>query len=167
MKSKRTYQQELVASRLTLAIKMIEAANEKLETKANTMLAASTSVVAVVAGVNLFPSSIVKASNTETVFVVLLCISSLVMFWFAAKVLGPRPSSVGITPDLELMYKDYIAKSEDVAYNNALIDDAHVLDHITWVNKEKGKQIRHMFLVLQAQIVILGLGATCKVFCGA
>lgn len=161
--SGRTYQQDLVFSRLSEGIKSLESANESLETKATTILFGSTSAVAFISSVNVFPQSIIETSCVEAVLVVLLCISALVMFWFAANLWGPFPSSVPCGYDVDLMYDNYIAKSEDEAFNNALMDSAKVFEHLEWANKKKGESILQMFNVLKVQVVILGLGVVAKV----
>jgi hypothetical protein len=62
------------------------------------------------------------------------------------------------------LYADYIAESEDVAFNNALIDSSKAFEHAKWVNEIKGREIRHMLIVLQVQVVLLGAAVITRAF---
>lgn len=160
----RTYQQNLVMERLCEGLKEIESANDRLEKKATNLVAGSTAAIAAITGVSMFPKSIVDVGRVEAVVLALLCGSVLVMFWFAAKLWGPQPSAVPINYDTDVLYDKYISKTEDVAYNNALIDTSRAFEHCKWVNEIKGKELRHMMFVLQAQVLLLGIGVLLKVF---
>lgn len=161
----RTYQQNLVFERLCDGLKTIESANDNLEARASKIVAGSTGAITAITGVSMFPKSLVEVGRAEAVILALLCVSVLVMFWYAAKLWGPRPTSVATSHDTNVLYDEYIAKPEDVAFNNALIDTAKAFEHAKWVNEIKGKEIRHMFIVLQAQVLLLGVGVLVKVFC--
>ena len=163
-KNGRTYQQNLVFQRLCDGVKTIESANDSLEAKASKIVAGSTGVIAAITGVNMFPQFTIELSRVDAIILALLCGSVLVMFWFAAKLWGPRPAAVMTSHDLNVLYDDYIAVPEDVAFNNALIDTAKAFEHATLVNEVKGREIRHMFIVLQAQVILLGIGVLAKVF---
>lgn len=163
-KNGRTYQQNLVLERLCEGLKTVEQANDKLETRASKIVAGSTGAIAAITGVNMFPKSMVDVGRAEAIILALLCGSVLVMFWYAAKLWGPQPSAVVTSHDTKLLYEQYIAKPEDVAFNNALIDSAKAFEHANWVNGIKGQEIRHMLYVLQAQVILLGSGVLLKVF---
>jgi hypothetical protein len=45
-----------------------------------------------------------------------------------------------------------------------LIDIAKAFEHSKWVNEIKGQQLRNLFIVLQAQVLILGAGVLIKAF---
>jgi hypothetical protein len=162
--SSRTYQQNLVFDRISEGLKTVEAANESLESKASKIVAGSTAVIAAITGANMFPKSAVSLGILDAVILALLCLSVLVMFWFAAKLWGPSPTAVAGSHDVNTLYDNYIAKSEDVAFNNALIDIAKAFEHSKWVNEIKGQQLRNLFIVLQAQVLILGAGVLIKAF---
>jgi len=163
-KNGRTYQQNLVFDRLHDGLKTIELANDNLEARASKIVAGSTGAIAALTGVSMFPKSIVEVGRVEAIILAMLCGSVLVMFWYAAKLWGPRPTAVVTSHDTNVLYDEYIAKPEDVAFNNALIDTAKAFEHAKWVNEVKGKEIRHLFIVLQAQVLLLGIGVLVKVF---
>ena len=160
----RTYQQNLVFERLSDGLKTIESANDNLEARASKLVAGSTGAIAAITGVSMFPKSMVEVGRADAIILALLCGSVLVMFWYAAKLWGPRPAAVVTGHDTDVLYDQYIAQPEDVAFNNALIDTAQAFKHAKWVNEIKGKEIRHMFIVLQAQVILLGVGVLIKVF---
>lgn len=162
--SSRTYQQTLVWHRLCEGLKSIEQANEHLEQRASKLIGGSTGTIAAIAGINMLPKSVVDVGLGESIILLLLCLTVLVMFWYASRLWGPQPLAVTSTHDTDVLYDEYIAKSEDVAFNNALIDTAKAFEHAKWVNEIKGKEIRHMFIVLQAQVFLLGVGVVIKAF---
>jgi len=160
----RTYQQNLVWSRLSDGLKDVQLANENLENKATKIVAGSTGAIAAIAGVNMLPQALNEVGHLEGIILAMLCASVLVMFWYAAKLWGPQPTSVTTTSDVNRLFDEYIAKPEDVAFNNALIDTAKAFEHAVWVNKIKGSELRHMFIVLQSQVAVLGFGVLLKAF---
>jgi hypothetical protein len=160
----RTFQQNLVWTRLSDGLKTVEAANDNLESRAAKIVLGSSGAISAITAVGLFPKSIVSLDRLESIVLCCLCSSVLVMFWFAARLWAPRPTSVQTTSDVSVLYDEYIAKTEDVAFNNALIDMAQSFEHAAWVNKTKGNELRNMFFVLQSQIVLLGVGVLIKAF---
>ena len=163
--TKLTFQQRLVWERLHDGLKTIELANDSLESRAGKVIAGSTGVVSAIAGFNLLPDAIAATGRAESVILVALCASVLVMFWFAAELWSQRPICVPGDGDVDDLYNEYIAKTPDEAFNNALMDMAKAFEHAKWVNKAKGKELRNMYIVLQGQIVIVGLGVLVKAFC--
>ena len=160
----RSYQQNLVAKNLLDSIQIGSQANDSLEKKASNLLKASTSVVVLLTSVNFLPKSIVETTGSDAIVLFLLCVSSLVMFWFAAKLWGPQPCAAPMTANIDKIYDDFIDRAEDKAFANALDDHCKILAHLTWVNEYKGLNLRYMFRVLQGQILLLGMGVFVKVF---
>lgn len=162
LQENRTYQQQLVWEKLDEGLQSLEEANQSLETKASRLVAGSTGAITTIAGVNFLPS--VELNNSGAVVLMLLCLTVIVMFWFAARLWGPRPVALSVTSDVKVLYEQYIAKKEDVAFNNALIDRARALECSKWVNERKSEELRHMLIVLQAQVLLLGIGVLCRTF---
>jgi hypothetical protein len=161
----RTFQQLLVWDRLQDGLNKVSEANESLEKKAAQMFAGSTVLISVIAGSQLVPKTSADLSIPEAVSLCVLCLTVLVMGWFSASLWGPQPTSATTSPDVMYLYREYISKTEDEAYNNALIDEAKAFDHAMWVNKEKSKVLRKMFIVLQGQVVVLAVSILVEVFC--
>jgi len=160
----RTFQQVLVWDRLQDGLKKVSDANESLEKKAAQMFAGSTALISVIAGSQLVPKIATDLSIPDAVSLCVLCMTVLVMGWFSASLWGPQPTVATTSSDVMLLYREYISKTEDEAYNNAMIDAAKAFDHATWVNKEKSKVLRKMFNVLQGQVIVLAVAVFVKVF---
>ena len=160
----RTFQQLLVWDRLQDGLKKVSEANESLEKKAGQMFAGSTALISVITGSQFVPR-VDSLSIPDAVSLFVLCMTVLIMGWFSASLWGPQPTSATTSADVMLLYREYISKTEDEAYNNALIDSAKSFDHAMWVNKEKGKVLRKMFIVLQGQVILMAVSVLVKVFC--
>lgn len=160
----RTYQQNLVWQQLSEGLTAVESANATMESKAKTMIAGSAAAVAAITGLHMFPDSLITVSKLEAAVMVAMCVTVLIQFWHAAKLWGPTPAAVATTSDVNKLYDEYITVSEDVAYNNVLIDSAKRLEHAVWVNEQKGIALRSMMRVLQAQIIVLVVGIVMKAF---
>ncbi|QDS95913.1 hypothetical protein FF011L_47140 [Roseimaritima multifibrata] len=163
-KSDLTFQQMMVWERLHDGLKAIEDANDNLESRAAKIIAGSTGAIGAIAGFNLLPQSIVDTGRIESIFLAVLCASVLVLFWFAAKLWSQRSLCVPINGDVDDLYNDFIAKTQNEAFNNALIDTAKAFEHAKWVNGIKGSELRRMYIVLQSQLVIVGVGVVIKAF---
>jgi hypothetical protein len=150
--------------RLSDGLNAIESANSSLEARASKIVSGSTGAIAAIAGVASIPAQAWEVSGPFAAVIAALCGSVLVMFWFAARLWGPAPACVPVGHDVAVLYADYIAESEDVAFNNALIDSSKAFEHAKWVNEIKGREIRHMLIVLQVQVVLLGAAVITRAF---
>lgn len=113
---------------------------------------------------HMLPGSTADTSRLECAILAILCLSVVLMYWFAAKLWGPSARCVATGGDVNVLYDEYIGADKDVAFNNALIDTAKAFDHAVWSNGLRGQELRHMFYILQAQILILGGGVLLKTF---
>lgn len=160
----RTYQQNLVWQQLTEGLTTVETANSTMERRATKIVAGSAAAVAAITGVHMFPDSLISVDKPESVVLVVLCLTVLMQFRHAARLWGPTPAAIATASDVNKLYDEYISVSEDVAYNNVLIDSAKRLEHAVWVNEQKGDVLRSMLRVLYCQIVVLAVGIVMKAF---
>jgi hypothetical protein len=160
----RTYQQNLVLDRLQNGLETIEAANDSLESRASKLLAGSTGAIAAISGFGMLPKSIADVGRMDAIFISILCISSLAMIWRASRLWGPQATTVATCGDVDFLYDEYIAKPEDVAFNNVLIDTAKAFNRAKEANDRKSEAVAGMLWVLKVQMAILAVGVLANAF---
>jgi hypothetical protein len=162
-KNNRSYQQNLVMNQLTEGLKSVELANDNLESKATKLISGSAAAFAAITSVKLIPQASGQLTCIDALILLLLCGSVLWMFAFAIRLWGPQPLAIPTTSDTKRLNEEYLSQSEEVAYRNVLIDLAAAFEHSVAVNKVKGRELRHMFILLQLQVLLLGLSVLAKV----
>ena len=156
------YQQKLVWDRIIDGLKAVDEANASLESRATKILGGSTAAIAFVVGVNAVPASFRNLNGWEVLCLGILCISVIVMYCCATHAWAPWTVSIPGSTDVMALFDKYISKDRDTAFNNALIDAADCLKDSVAENKKKGQAVRWMFIVLQAQMLMLAVTITVK-----
>ena len=79
------------------------------------------------------------------------------MYWFATQVWGASLKAMPGSHDVNELYEQYIAKSEDEAYNNSLIDLAYALRGCVYENARKSNLVDNVVKTFQVQLALLAL----------
>ena len=157
-----SFQQKLVWDRIIQSLKSVDEANTSLESRATKILGGSTASIAFVVGVNAVPAKFGSLNVCELTCLIILCLSTIVMYCCAAHAWAPWTLSIPGSSDVMNLYDKYIAKDCDTAYNNALIDAADCLKDSVAENVKKGQAVGWMFFVLQGQLLFLGVTVAVK-----
>ena len=156
MVNERTYQQQIVEERLLDNWEKTVKYNDDLDRRTTVITSASTIVVGIVAAGKFLPDHS-KALSVESVLLGLVCLASVVMYWFATQVWGASLKAMPGSHDVNELYEQYIAKSEDEAYNNSLIDLAYALRGCVYENARKSNLVDNVVKTFQVQLALLAL----------
>jgi hypothetical protein len=153
----RTYQQKLVWDRLCGNFATISELNEKLDSRATLVTTSSAAIVGIVTAAKFLPSTANVSLNVESVLLGVVCCCAIAMFRYGARVWIPHQKAVAGSPDPNVLYEQYIALSEDDAFNNALIDMGEAVKVGIAANNAKADAVTSMACVLQVQLLLLAV----------
>ena len=156
MDNGRSYQQQLVAKRLHDNWEKTLKYNDDLDKRATLITSASSIVVGIVAAAKFLPNHS-SSFSVESVLLGVVCLCSVVMYWYAIQVWRTSLKAMPGTTDVMALYEQYIALSEDEAYNNGLIDLSHALSECVAENERKAGMVEKVVRVLQVQVALLGV----------
>lgn len=153
-----TYQQSLVWNRLNDGLRAVEEANDRLDSFAAKIILTSTVMVALFTYINTFCGNDLNGTPHDIVSIV-LCASVVLMIQSSRNLLWRRQASIPISSDTGVLYREYISKTEDVAFNNALIDTAKALEDAVCSNKAKSRELWILFFFVRIQIFAILFGS--------
>lgn len=157
-----TYQQEVVYQQQENALQAICAANVRLDDKANVLITGGSIVAGLIVGTNFL--ALPSADAWANALSVLMFAAFLLMLAFASKLWSPRALITPGPGDVETMYNLYISRDADEAYHQALTDLVHAVTQARIANDEKTHWLAGMFIIFQAQIILLILALLRSLF---
>ena len=150
-----SYQQETVMRQVEHELTALREFSGRLRGRIMLVCAASAAIVGIVTAARFLPPQ--TFGGVESLLLSLVCISSVVLYWFAADSLMPAETPLRGFNDTDVLYDEYLSKSEEVAYNNFLIDACHANDKAYQINQRHGVALRRVIWVFKAQVVLLAM----------
>ncbi len=157
MENNISYQQKLVFDRLLSLFESTLIANANLDKRASHLVATSGAIIAFVGGAKALPGGTGASLSIENVLLILMFGFGIALFHVAAAIWKPDGKKFPGTTDRTILYNNYIAKSEDDAYNQALIDLGSSTDNAISINESKSSRVDQMIWILQLQVLALTL----------
>jgi len=156
MENGRSYQQQLVSKRLKDNWEKTLKYNDDLDKRATIIVSASSIVVGIVAAGKFLPDQS-SSFSVESVVLGLVCFCSVWMYWYAIQVWRTSLKAMPGTTDVMSLYTQYIALSEDEAFNHALIDLSYAVSECVAENKRKAEMVDSVVRIFQFQVALLGI----------
>ena len=150
-----SYQQETVMRQVEHELTALREFSGRLRGRIMLVCTASAAIVGIVTAARFLPPQ--TFGGVESLLLSLVCISSVVLYWFAADSLMPAETPLRGFNDTDVLYDEYLSKSEEVAYNNFLIDACQANDKAYQINQRHGVALRRVIWAFKAQVVLLAI----------
>ena len=156
METNLTNQQQSVFARMSDSWEKTLQYNDDLSKRATLLVSMSSVVVGIVATAKFLPEH-GDTFSVESILLGVVCLLSVVMYWHAINVWGTCLRAMPGSTNVNELYHQYIAVSENEAFNNSLIDLSYALETCLAENDRKSKLVDKVARVFQWQIGVLAL----------
>jgi hypothetical protein len=150
------YQQATVMSLAKERLNKLYEFNEMLRKRVAAVCAASTAIVGIVSAAKFLPRQS-SGLDVESVLLGLVCLLSVLLYWFAAKSLLPGLAAIPGSTNTDVLFDEYLVKDVEVAFNNFLIDICAASDKALEQNTSNAGILKSVLVVFQVQIAVLAI----------
>jgi hypothetical protein len=150
-----TYQQKLVYERLNLSLKTIYDANQKIETKATTILTGSIALTGFICGGKLLPISGQPLGIGNCLLLCFICTTSVLLAKKCMAIISPTFSGSPGSLDINELYDNVITVEENYAFNQAITDLESCIKKEIDTNNSKSEKLICMITCLYWQLGFL------------